>query len=123
MTFRKRARLIRARRHLNKGQIAIVAAKAYPETSQGKTSSKSEEVRRRFPVHQGALSQARTIIHYGPELAGAAGEGDDMSVSGDIAVATGAAFAESSSVRLLAEHQQHRQKHGDRSQGDRRSNS
>ena len=46
-----------------------------------------------------------------------------MSVSGDIAVATGAAFAESSSVRLLAEHQQHRQKHGDRSQGDRRSNS
>jgi hypothetical protein len=72
MTFRKRARLIRARRHLNKGQIAIVAAKAYPETSQGKTSSKSEEVRRRFPVHQGALSRARTIIHYGPELAGAA---------------------------------------------------
>jgi hypothetical protein len=56
-----------------KGQIAIVVAKAYPDVEQahrGRKVSVSES----FPmVHPGALSHARVIVRYAPEL-GAVGQ-------------------------------------------------
>jgi hypothetical protein len=49
-----------ARRHLNKGQIAIVVAKAYPEVAEPGRGKKGL-VSKTFPmVNEGALSQART---------------------------------------------------------------
>ena len=63
------------RRHLNKGQIAIVVAKAYPEAKQGGDHTTSAgkkatlKIKVAFPmVSEFALSQARTIVRYAPEL-------------------------------------------------------
>ena len=61
-----------AQRHLNKGQIAVVVAKAYPEAEHGGARKKgsSLETKLAFPmVSAFALSQARTIVRYAPELA------------------------------------------------------
>lgn len=58
-----------ARRHLTKGQLAMVAAKAYPDPERrgrGQKSSAAEE----FPmVSSGKLSEARTVLRYAPDLA------------------------------------------------------
>jgi hypothetical protein len=59
-----------ARRHLNKGQIAIVVAKAYPEPDEVGGRGKKRSTSERFPmVHKAALSDARVIVRYAPELA------------------------------------------------------
>jgi hypothetical protein len=55
-----------AQRHLNKGQIAIVIAKAYPEVAEPGRGKKGL-VSKAFPmVNESALSQARTIVRYAP---------------------------------------------------------
>jgi hypothetical protein len=58
-----------ARRHLNKGQIAVVVAMAYPEVGE-KGRGKKSIVSIHFPmVNPLALSQARAIVRHAPELA------------------------------------------------------
>ncbi len=57
-----------ARRHLSKGQQAMIVAKIHPEPDKGgrgQKSSKNEE----FPISSGNLSMARTVLKYARELA------------------------------------------------------
>jgi hypothetical protein len=61
-----------ARRNLTKGQLAIVAAKVFPNAERGgdRKSAKAKssfKMKVDFPmVHPGMLSQARTILRYAP---------------------------------------------------------
>jgi hypothetical protein len=94
-----------ARRHLNKGQIAIVVAKAHPDTDEVGGRGKKSVFSIGFPmVNPLALSQARTIVRYAPELAA---EVRDRRLAAGLGVATAAFFRSSrarwrpSSRRLL----------------------
>jgi hypothetical protein len=68
--YRERDSLDVARRHLNKGQIAIVVAKMHPDADEVGDRGQKGLVSKHFPmVTKFALSQARTIVRYAPELA------------------------------------------------------
>ena len=64
-------------RQMTKGEIAVVVVKAYPEVEKGGRGQKTI-VSRTFPmVNKDALSQARQIVRYAPNLA-------DKVIGGDV---------------------------------------
>ena len=57
-----------ARRHMNKGALAIVAAKAFPEASKGR--GLKSPVAGNFPgIALTRIAEARTVLHHAPDLA------------------------------------------------------
>jgi hypothetical protein len=56
------------RRHMTKGQLAMVAAKAYPAPEPGGRGKKSSAAEKFPMVSSGKLSEARTILSYAPDL-------------------------------------------------------
>jgi ParB-like chromosome segregation protein Spo0J len=58
-----------ARRHMNAGQRAVAVAKIYPDAARGGDRRSSSKLELELPVAKGRLSEARTVLHFAPELA------------------------------------------------------